>query len=214
MRAPSGLRLAPGRLDQAAQARLLADVLAVIEAAPLYTPRMPRTGAPMSVQMTNCGALGWLTDQAHGYRYTPAHPETGRPWPPIPQLLLDLWDEFAAYRAPPEACLVNVYRDGARMGLHVDSDEAARDAPVVSISLGDAAIFRVGGLRRSDPTTSLRLSSGDVVVLADEARASYHGIDRVLGGSSGLVPGGGRINLTLRRVTIPQRKPRRVTACA
>jgi alkylated DNA repair protein (DNA oxidative demethylase) len=204
MRAPSGLRLAPGRLDQAAQARLLADVLAVIEAAPLYTPRMPRTGAPMSVQMTNCGALGWLTDQAHGYRYTPAHPETGRPWPPIPQLLLDLWDEFAAYRAPPEACLVNVYRDGARMGLHVDSDEAARDAPVVSISLGDAAIFRVGGLRRSDPTTSLRLSSGDVVVLADEARASYHGIDRVLGGSSGLVPGGGRINLTLRRVTIPQ----------
>ncbi|MFZ4602390.1 MAG: alpha-ketoglutarate-dependent dioxygenase AlkB [Caulobacterales bacterium] len=204
MRAPSGLRLAPGRLDQAAQARLLADVLAVIEAAPLYTPRMPRTGAPMSVQMTNCGALGWLTDQAHGYRYTPAHPETGRPWPPIPQLLLDLWDEFAAYRAPPEACLVNVYRDGARMGLHVDSDEAARDAPVVSISLGDAAIFRVGGLRRSDPTTSLRLSSGDVVVLADEARASYHGIDRVLGGSRGLVPGGGRINLTLRRVTIPQ----------
>jgi alkylated DNA repair protein (DNA oxidative demethylase) len=204
MRAPSGLRLAPGRLDQAAQARLLADVLAVIEAAPLYTPRMPRTGAPMSVQMTNCGALGWLTDQAHGYRYTPAHPETGRSWPPIPQLLLDLWDEFAAYRAPPEACLVNVYRDGARMGLHVDSDEAARDAPVVSISLGDAAIFRVGGLRRSDPTTSLRLSSGDVVVLADEARASYHGIDRVLGGSSGLVPGGGRINLTLRRVTIPQ----------
>jgi len=204
MRAPSGLRLAPGRLDQAAQARLLADVLAVIEAAPLYTPRMPRTGAPMSVQMTNCGALGWLTDQAHGYRYTPAHPETGRPWPPIPQLLLDLWDEFAAYRAPPEACLVNVYRDGARMGLHVDSDEAARDAPVVSISLGDAAIFRVGGPRRSDPTTSLRLSSGDVVVLAGEARASYHGIDRVLGGSSGLVPGGGRINLTLRRVTIPQ----------
>ena len=204
MRAPSGLRLAPGRLDQAAQARLLADVLAVIEAAPLYTPRMPRTGAPMSVQMTNCGALGWLTDQALGYRYTPAHPETGQPWPPIPQLLLDLWDEFAAYRAPPEACLVNVYRDGARMGLHVDSDEAARDAPVVSISLGDAAIFRVGGPRRSDPTTSLRLSSGDVVVLADEARASYPGIDRVLGGSSGLVPGGGRINLTLRRVTIPQ----------
>jgi alkylated DNA repair protein (DNA oxidative demethylase) len=204
MRAPSGLRLAPGRLDQAAQARLLSDVLAVIEAAPLYTPRMPRTGAPMSVRMTNCGALGWLTDQAHGYRYTPAHPETGRSWPPIPQVLLDLWEEFAVYRAPPEACLVNVYREGARMGLHVDSDEAARDAPVVSISLGDTALFRVGGPRRSDPTTSLRLASGDVLVLADEARASFHGVDRVLAGSSGLVPGGGRINLTLRRVTIPQ----------
>jgi flavin reductase (DIM6/NTAB) family NADH-FMN oxidoreductase RutF len=134
MRAPSGLRLAPGRLDQAAQARLLSDVLAVIEAAPLYTPRMPRTGAPMSVRMTNCGALGWLTDQAHGYRYTPSHPETGRSWPPIPQVLLDLWEEFAVYRAPPEACLVNVYREGARMGLTLTSATSLSTEPPMLIA--------------------------------------------------------------------------------
>ena len=203
MTAPEGLRLAPGRLDRAAQEALLADVEAVIAAAPLFLPRMPRTGAPMSVRMTNCGPLGWVSDRDGGYRYQPHHPETGAPWPAMPATLRALWDEFARYPAPPEACLVNLYRDGARMGLHVDADEAARDAPVVSISLGDTALFRVGGVRRADPTASLRLGSGDVVVLAGAARHSFHGIDRVLAGTSRLIPGGGRINLTLRRVTNP-----------
>lgn len=204
MTAPSGLRLAPGRLDPAAQRRLLDDVEAAIAAAPLFTPRMPRTGQPMSVRMTNCGPLGWVTDQDRGYRYQPTHPETGAPWPPIPASLLALWDEFAAYPAPPEACLVNLYRDGARMGLHVDADEEDRAAPVLSISLGDTALFRIGGPKRSDKTVSLRLASGDVLVLAGAARLSFHGVDRVLAGTSRLVAGGGRVNLTLRRVTRPR----------
>lgn len=203
MTAPSGLRLAPGRLDPAAQRRLLDDVEAVIAAAPLFIPRMPRTGQPMSVRMTNCGPLGWVTDQDRGYRYQATHPETGAPWPPIPAALRALWDEFTAYPAPPEACLVNLYREGARMGLHVDADEEDHAAPVLSISLGDTALFRIGGQRRTDKTASLRLASGDVLVLAGAARLSFHGVDRVLAGTSRLVAGGGRVNLTLRRVTRP-----------
>jgi len=203
MSPPAGLRLAPGRLDPAAQASLLADIDAVIADAPLFVPRMPRTGVPMRVRMTNCGPLGWVTDQALGYRYQPTHPDTGRPWPPIPAQLRALWDEFTAYPAPPQACLVNLYRDDARMGLHVDADEDAKDAPVLSISLGDTALFRIGGARRSDPTASIRLASGDVLALAGAARHAFHGVDRVIAGTSRLIAGGGRINLTLRRVTVP-----------
>jgi alkylated DNA repair protein (DNA oxidative demethylase) len=173
MSPPAGLRLAPGRLDPAAQGSLLADIDAVIADAPLFVPRMPRTGVPMRVRMTNCGPLGWVTDQALGYRYQPTHPDTGRPWPPIPAQLRALWDEFTAYPAPPQACLVNLYRDDARMGLHVDADEDAKDAPVLSISLGDTALFRIGGARRSDPTASIRLASGDVLALAGAARRAW-----------------------------------------
>lgn len=196
-----GLRLYPGYFDAAAQAALRDEVLRLAERAPFVTPRLPRTGAAMSVQQTNFGPLGWVTDRERGYRYQSTHPETGAPWPPIPQALLTLWDDVAGYPAPPEACLVNQYGPAARMGLHLDADEAAQDAPVVSISLGDTAAFRVGGARRSDPTRSMRLSSGDVVVLAGAARRAYHGVDRVLPGTSRLIEGGGRINLTLRRVT-------------
>lgn len=198
-----GFRILPGWFDGAAQAALTDEVLALAAAAPFYTPRLPRTGAPMSVLQTSFGALGWVTDQARGYRYEPAHPETGRPWPQIPAALRELWDAVARCTAPPEACLVNLYRPGARMGLHVDADEAAQDAPVVSVSLGDTAVFRIGGPRRADPTRSMRLASGDVAVLAGASRRAYHGVDRILAGTSRLVPGGGRINLTLRRVTLP-----------
>lgn len=203
MIADDGFAFLPERFDRTAQEALVAEVLAAVERAPFYTPRLPRTGAAMSVMQTNLGTLGWVTDQAKGYRYEPRHPVTGEPWPPIPQLLLDLWRDVAGYPAPPEACLVNLYRDGARMSLHVDADEIAQDAPVVSVSLGDTALFRIGGAKRGDPTRSLRLSSGDVVVLGGAARRWFHGVDRVMAGTSRLVPGGGRINLTLRRVTPP-----------
>lgn len=202
-----GFELHPGRLDAEAQRALLQAVQAIAAAAPPYRPVMPRSGAPFSVRMTNAGSCGWMSDRS-GYRYQPHHPVTGRPWPPIPPLLLQLWDELARYPAPPEACLVNFYdQPGARMGLHRDSDEAALDAPVLSVSLGDAAIFRLGGPARRGPTRSLKLGSGDVVVLGGAARHAYHGIDRILWGSSRLVPGGGRINLTLRRVTVPPAPP-------
>jgi alkylated DNA repair protein (DNA oxidative demethylase) len=199
----AGFRLHAGKLSPAEQGALLADVLEAVEASPLYTPVMPRTGQPMSVRMTNLGSLGWMTDREGGYRYQAHHPETGLPWPAIPKRLLDLWDELADYPAPPEACLVNWYGPDARMGLHVDADEKARDAPVLSVSLGDRAVFRIGGQKRSDPTRSLRLASGDVCLLSGEARHAYHGVDRILPGTSQLVPGGGRINLTLRRVSPP-----------
>ena len=156
----------------------------------------------MSVRMTNCGPLGWVTDE-RGYRYEPAHPETGEPWPPIPGLLLKAWSELAGYPHPPEACLVNVYGPEARMGLHQDRDEADFFAPVLSLSLGDTCLFRIGGLTRGGPTRSLRLASGDALVLGGEARLAFHGVDRIMPGTSTLLREGGRINLTLRRVTAP-----------
>jgi len=152
----------------------------------------------MSVTQTSFGPLGWVSDAA-GYRYAAVHPLTGRPWPPMPPVLLDLWARFAGADRAPDSCLVNFYRQGARMGLHVDADEADDTVPVLSISLGDTAIFRLGGVRRGDPTRSLRLASGDVCVLGGAARRAYHGVDRIIPGSSRLIAGGGRINLTLRR---------------
>jgi alkylated DNA repair protein (DNA oxidative demethylase) len=194
---PTGFRYLPGRLDAEAQAALVQAVLDAERDAPFYRPITPG-GLPMRVRMTGLGPLNWITDAA-GYRYECRHPETGRPWPAIPQMLLDLWAELADPAVPPDACLVNHYGEGARMGLHQDRDEADFGFPVLSVSLGDTAVFRIGGRKRADPTASLKLSSGDVCLLAGEARLAFHGVDRVLSGSSRLVPGGGRINLTLRR---------------
>lgn len=195
-----GLVHAPGYLGGSAQRALMRELDDILEAAPFFVPRMPRSGRPFSVRMTNCGALGWVSDET-GYRYQATHPDTGRPWPAIPRSVLDVWDRIAGYPQPPQACLVNFYGPEARMGLHQDRDEADFDAPVVSISLGDTGLFRVGGLRRTDKTTSFRLSSGDVVALAGESRLAFHGIDRIMPNTSRLLPEGGRINLTLRRVT-------------
>ncbi|MGZ8416528.1 MAG: alpha-ketoglutarate-dependent dioxygenase AlkB family protein [Methyloceanibacter sp.] len=193
----------PGSLDAAAQAALLAEIRRLIAQAPLFTPTMPRSGKPMSVRMTNCGPLGWVTDKQRGYRYQPTHPETGEPWPPMPGMLLDLWNELARYPAPPQACLVNYYAGSAKMGLHQDKDEEDFAAPVLSVSLGDTGIFRVGGRSRKDPTQKFELKSGDVVVLSGEDRLAYHGVDRILSRTSDLLVEGGRFNLTLRRVTKP-----------
>jgi alkylated DNA repair protein (DNA oxidative demethylase) len=194
------MRLLPGHLDTAAQVSLIAQLRDIVRQAPLFTPVMPRTGKPFSVRMTNCGSLGWVSDQA-GYRYQPVHPVTGAPWPAMPQVLLDLWASVARYPLPPEACLVNFYAGTARMGLHQDRDEDDVEAPVLSVSLGDTAIFRIGGQRRADPTRSIRLTSGDVLVLEGESRLAFHGIDRILPGTSTILPSGGRLNVTLRRVS-------------
>ena len=199
---PTGVRHMPGHLDRAAQETLLAAVRDVVAAAPLYRPEMPRTGKPFSVRMSNCGSLGWVADRS-GYRYQPTHPRTGEPWPPMPPMLLDLWNTVSAYPHPPEACLVNFYEETAKMGLHQDRDEEDLGAPVVSISLGDDCRFRVGQTTRGGRTVSLRLQSGDVVVLGGEGRLCYHGVDRIYPATSTLLKSGGRINLTLRRVTRP-----------
>ena len=198
----SGLRVFPSYLDRTAQTALLTALREVLAEAPLFTPRMPRSGRPFTVRMSNCGPLGWVSDEK-GYRYEPAHPVTGRPWPAMPDTLLKAWTEFAHYASPPEACLINFYGPAAKMGLHQDRDEAVFDAPVLSLSLGDSCVFRVGGSRRNDPTRSFRLSSGDALVLGGDCRLAFHGVDRIEPGTSTLLPEGGRINLTLRRVTRP-----------
>ena len=194
-----GLSHHPGYLDRAAQERLLRDIHEAMRVAPPFTPRMPRTGKPFSVRMTNCGELGWVSDVA-GYRYQPEHPETGAPWPPMPDLARRAWAELSGYPHPPQACLVNLYGPKARMGLHQDRDEEDLDAPVVSLSLGDTGLFRFGGTSRGGPTRSIKLESGDALVFGGPSRLVFHGIDRLVPQTSDLLPEGGRINLTLRRV--------------
>jgi alkylated DNA repair protein (DNA oxidative demethylase) len=189
----------PGYLDRAAQEALRDELRDIVREAPLFQPRMPRTGKPLSVRMTNCGLLGWVADVG-GYRYQPNHPDTGRPWPPMPQALLAAWAELAPDAPAPQACLINFYDAKARMGLHQDRDEQDFAAPVLSLSFGDACLFRVGGTERPGPTRSFRLQSGDALTLGGSARLAFHGVDRIMAGTSTLLSPGGRINLTLRRV--------------
>jgi alkylated DNA repair protein (DNA oxidative demethylase) len=191
-----------GHLGADGQAALVRLLRAAVAEAPFFQPVMPRTGRPFSVRMTNLGPLGWVSDR-EGYRYQATHPETERPWPAIPDLVMEVWQKVSGYPHPPEACLVNFYAAGAKMGLHQDRDEKDLAAPVVSISLGDTAIFRIGGTARGGKTETITLSSGDVLVMGGASRLCYHGIDRVLSGTSSLLKDGGRINLTLRRVTKP-----------
>lgn len=199
----NNFRYLPGHIGLNAQRELLAAIRLVLAQAPLFQPVMPRTGKAFSVRMGNCGPLGWVSDKDGGYRYQAVHPETGLPWPAMPGMLTDLWRDLTGYRAPPEACLINYYPGGAKMGSHVDRDEADRAAPVLSVSLGDSAVFHVGGLKRTDPKTRVTLRSGDVLILEGPSRFAHHGIDRILPGTSDLLAEGGRINLTLRRVTMP-----------
>lgn len=187
----------PGLLDLPAQQALVADLRAVVAAAPLLSPVTPG-GRRMSVRMTAAGRLGWITD-ATGYRYAPLHP-SGRPWPPIPPAVLAIWHWLTGLDRDPDCCLVNFYAEGARMGLHQDRDEGDFSFPVLSISLGDDALFRIGGTSRRGATSSFWLKSGDAVLLGGPARLAFHGIDRTRFGSSRLLPQGGRINLTLRVV--------------
>ncbi len=194
-----GVALWPGFLSRPAQEAMLGDVLGVLEAAPPFHP-VTRWGKAMTVAMTSAGRFGWFSDR-RGYRYVERHPSSDRPWPPIPDSVLAVWAAVAPNARGPECCLVNLYRSGARMGLHQDRDEADLSQPVVSISLGDEALFRVGSVERGGPTASAWLRSGDVCVIGGPARLVHHGVDRVREGSSDLIPGGGRINLTLRVVT-------------
>lgn len=179
------------------QKHLLEEVHERLKLAPLYKPVMPGSGKPFSVEECNFGRLGWVSDK-NGYRYQPTHPLTGRPWPDIPPALLALWREIND--GVPDCCLINYYRDGAKMGLHQDRDEKDISAAVIGVSLGDTALFRIGGASRGGKTTSISLASGDVIAFGGPARLAYHGIDRIKSGTSRLLPEGGRLSLTLRRV--------------
>ncbi len=197
-----GIAYHPGFWSAAEQAALVSELRVILKTAPLFTPTMPKTGKPFSVRMTNCGPLGWVSDR-EGYRYQEHHPLTGEPWPSMPMLVREAWENLAHYPHDPEACLVNYYAPSAKMGLHQDRDEEDFDAPIVSLSLGDTAVFRIGGTERGGKTISLKLNSGDALVFGGPARLVYHGIDRILAGTSNVLGSEGRVNLTLRRVTKP-----------
>ncbi len=181
--------------------QLVEEVRKIAEAAPFRNLVTPG-GYTMSVAMTNCGRVGWLSDRT-GYRYDPIDPETGKPWPPIPAAFLDLAVRaaadagFAAY--DPDACLINRYAAGAKLGLHQDRDEKDAWAPIVSVSLGLPAVFLWGGLRRAGPVRRFRLESGDVAVWGGPARFVYHGVAPLKAGEHPLT-GDVRINLTFRKV--------------
>ena len=194
----SGTEYFSGHLDRHCQQEMLNEIRTLLPEAPLYTPSMPKSGRPLSVRMTNFGEVGWMSDKA-GYRYQRAHPETGKAWPAIPDSILSVWASLLPDQPLPDACLVNFYAPTAKMGLHQDRDEQDFSVPVLSISLGDTALFRLGGQKRSDPTQSFKLSSGDVMMLAGEDRLAFHGVDRIYPGTSTLLKQGGRINITLRK---------------
>ena len=197
--------LAPGavvlrgfaRSDEAA---LLADLAAVVERAPFRHMVTPG-GFRMSVAMTNCGALGWVTDES-GYRYDRIDPAGGRPWPAMPASFMRLAQGAAAQAGfegfLPDACLINCYEAGARLSLHQDKDERDYAAPIVSVSLGLPAVFLFGGSKRSDKTARVPLVHGDVVVWGGPARLRYHGVLALKDGHHPLF-GSRRINLTFRR---------------
>ena len=192
-----GVQIFKAMLDPSEQQAMVEDIRHVVQQAPLCTPET-RFGKPMSVRMTSAGRLGWISDR-RGYRYAPVHP-MGMPWPAIPDSVIAVWKRVTGLDRMPDSCLINHYRETARMGLHQDRDEGDFSWPVVSVSLGDHALFRVGNVERGGKTQSIWLRSGDVAVLAGQARLVHHGIDRIRFGSSALLNGGGRINLTLRIV--------------
>lgn len=190
-----GIALFEGFISREEQAELVAQIRMLAKAAPLFSPQTPY-GRPMSVRMTSAGQVGWFSDR-NGYRYAERHPE-GAAWPAIPTQVLTIWRALVSDMHEPDCCLVNYYGEGARMGMHQDRDEADFDWPVLSISLGDDALFRIGNIQRGGTTQSVWLRSGDVLVMGGAARLIHHGVDRIAFGSSPLLPNGGRINLTLR----------------
>jgi DNA oxidative demethylase len=201
---PDGFFFLPEYLDDAAQSSLSRDVGSVLRQAPLFEQLMPRTGAPLSVRMSNAGEYGWVTDRDRGYRYQKTHPATGAPWPPIPPKLLEIWTGITREKQLPNLCLINFYDSHAKLGLHQDKGESSLDAPVVSISLGDDATFLLGGLSRNAPVRRLRLRSGDIVWFGGSSRLIYHGVEGIRPGSSRLLHQiglpDGRLNLTLRHI--------------
>ena len=193
-----GLRLYKSALDRAAQEALLSELREILREAPLFRPTMPRSGKPLSARMSNCGALGWVSDVS-GYRYQAEHPDTGRPWPAMPQSIFGLWRDYSGHDSEPDACLINYYDPTSKMGAHQDRDEVDFSAPILSVSLGDSCRFRYGGVSRGGPTEAIKLDSGDILVFGGPARKMFHGVDKIFSGTSTLFSPPGRINLTLRR---------------
>ena len=191
----NGVRVWKDFLSPDQQRAMVHDLREIAASAPFRRYETPG-GRKMSVRMSAAGQMGWMADRA-GYRYEPSQPD-GAGWPDIPKSVLDVWRTLADTERDPDSCLINFYGEGAKMGMHQDKDEGALSWPVLSISLGDDALFRVGGTARGGSTESIWLQSGDVALLSGDARLAYHGIDRIRFRSSNLLPDGGRLNVTLR----------------
>lgn len=192
-----GFRIFKAYLGAGDQSELVAALRKVVHEAPLFSPMTPY-GKPMRVRMTSAGRYGWVSDR-RGYRYEARHPD-GMDWPAIPEEVLAIWGALVSKERMPDCCLVNFYDADARMGMHQDRDEADFGWPVLSVSLGDEGLFRIGNQTRGGKTESIWLQSGDVVVMGGDARLTYHGIDRIKPGTSTLLEKDGRINLTCRVV--------------
>jgi DNA oxidative demethylase len=196
MQIKPGLDYLPNYLSISQLNNILQDVQVALGNAPLFTPCMPRTGKKLSVSMSNMGNYGWVSDKSGGYRYQDYHPFTGNRWPQISDSILKIWREVTNLVCKPDCCLINFYNLQAKMGLHLDNDEKDFSYPVVSISIGNTALFRFGGQKRSDKTQSIKLNNGDVLIMGQESRLIYHGIDRIY--PSEIYDN--RINLTLRKI--------------
>ena len=192
-----GFDVHKGYLDKLSQTALIEEIRRIAAKAPMFPPQTPG-GKPMSVKITSAGKMGWSADKS-GYHYTLCHPN-GTAWPAIPETILALWHQLTKLEREPDCCLINYYGEGARMGMHQDRDEADFSWPVMSVSLGDAGLFRIGNKIRGGSTESIWLKSGDVVIMGGDARLTYHGVDRIRFGSSSLLSKGGRLNLTCRVV--------------
>lgn len=192
-----GFHIYEAFLNTETQQALVDELRDVIAETPMFQPVLAG-GKRMSVRMTSMGTKGWVAD-AKGYRYEATHPNQTA-WPAIPGSILSIWNSVSGVDRLPDCCLMNYYAEAAKMGMHQDKDEESFDWPVVSISLGDDALFRMGNTTRGGKTESIWLRSGDVVVMGGAARLAYHGIDRIKFGTSPLLPNGGRLNLTLRVV--------------
>jgi len=191
------------KLSLKQQQEILEAVRTVVREAPLFIPTMPHRGTSFGYRMSNCGQLGWVSDRS-GYRYQVHHPATRKLFPAIPELIRELaitladeagWSDFR-----PETCLINFYQKGESLGLHQDNTEQNLKAPIISISLGDAGVFLLGGKQRIDPTKKYILQSGDCLVMAGKSRLYFHGFAGILPNTSSLLKNGGRINLTIRQI--------------
>lgn len=192
------LKLFTNYLDPNLQHKVIGLVMNIIKEAPLITPVM-QNGTKFNISITNCGDWGWISDK-DGYRYVDRHPVTKNKWPELPKLIKDLAYHSALEagfpKFEPDSCLINHYKATGKLGLHKDKDELDFGQPIVSISLGDSAIFQY---KVDNNLIDQKLNSGDILVIGNEHRLVEHGIKKIIDRTSSLVPGGGRINLTLRR---------------
>lgn len=200
---PEGITVLPNFLSQRDQIKFVETTRQIVSEAPLTAPKM-WNGSKFKVKVTSCGSYGWFADE-RGYKYLTKHPLTQKPFPKMPKVFYDFAkkcaEEVLLVNYKPQTCLINYYQnETGRLGLHVDDTEEDLTSPIVTLSLGDSCVFVVGGLERKDKIQKIVLHSGDVVIMHRQGRMLYHGVEKLLPGTSKLLRTGGRLSLTFRKV--------------